>query len=298
MKFHNLSLKDKYVFQKYLKYDCHSLSTYAFANIYIWKVLFKIFWAVIEGNLCIFFRDRISCFMYVAPLGKAKSASLIKKCFQVMDNFNSNPAISRIENIEEKDIDFYRASGYNCIYKTSEYLCSRQKLVDLKGNHFKSKRWAYNYFIKNYRFKYEPLLTQDRGQCLKLYKRWMRERASIFADPVYRGMLKDSLLAQELAMANYRKLGLLARVVKANGRICAYTLGFELNPDTFCVLFEIADLKIKGVSQFIFREFSRELNKYEYINIMDDLGLENLTQVKLSYKPEKVIPAYIVERHG
>ena len=65
----------------------------------------------------------------------------------------------------------------------------------------------------------------------------------------------------------------------------AYTFGFEITKDMFCVLLEVCDLKFKGISEFIFREFSREMNQYKYINAMDDSGLENLRISKLSYHP-------------
>ncbi|MCM8762836.1 MAG: phosphatidylglycerol lysyltransferase domain-containing protein [Candidatus Omnitrophica bacterium] len=298
MKFNELTLKDKFIFEKYLKIKNHKLSSYNFANIFIWKPLYKIFWLMIEKNLCLFFRDKIGCFMYLPPLGKDQSSSLINECFKIMDSFNTNPCLSRIENVEEKDLSFYRALGYTCIYKASEYVCLRQKLVDLKGNQFKSKRASYNYFVKNYFFEYRPLTNKDKESCLRLYKKWMRKRRLTSLDSVYRGMLDDSFLAQKIALGNHDKLGLIARVVKVDGEISAYTLGFPLNPQTFCILFETTDLNIKGIAQFIFREFARELTEYRYINIMDDLGLANLAKVKLSYKPVELIAAYIVERNG
>jgi hypothetical protein len=63
---------------------------------------------------------------------------------------------------------------------------------------------------------------------------------------------------------------------------------YEINKDTFCILYEITDLSVKGLAQFIFKEFATELTGYKYINIMDDSGLENLKKVKLSYQPEKL----------
>ncbi|MFZ2357354.1 MAG: phosphatidylglycerol lysyltransferase domain-containing protein, partial [Candidatus Omnitrophota bacterium] len=75
-----------------------------------------------------------------------------------------------------------------------------------------------------------------------------------------------------------------------------FSFGFKLNEHSFCILYEITDLSAKGLAQFIFREFCRQLPDYKYINIMDDSGLENLKQVKLSYHPVKLEPAYIVKR--
>jgi len=76
----------------------------------------------------------------------------------------------------------------------------------------------------------------------------------------------------------------------------AFTFGFKLNKDTFCILYEITDLSIKGLSQFIFRQFCSELKNHRYINIMDDSGLVNLKRVKLSYHPQRTIPSYTVTR--
>ena len=61
------------------------------------------------------------------------------------------------------------------------------------------------------------------------------------------------------------------------------------------VLFEVADLKLKGISQYIFRELAKEMN-YKYINIMDDSGLDNLKRVKLSYRPYRMIENFVVSR--
>ncbi|MCM8779552.1 MAG: phosphatidylglycerol lysyltransferase domain-containing protein [Candidatus Omnitrophica bacterium] len=298
MNLRQLSLKDKAVFDKYLSTKPYQLSAYTFAGIFIWKSLYRISWSVIEENLCVFFQDKLGCFMNLDPQGKNKSAALIKKCFTIMDFLNKNSSFSRIENIEEGALDFYRALGYNCVYKSSEYLCSSSDLAALRGNAFKSKRSVYNYFVKNYPHRYSPLLNKDKAECLRLYKKWMLERKAHTSDAIYLGMLKDNLLSQKIALADYQRLGLVGRKVTVKDKIVAYTLGCEIAPDTFCILFETTDLDIKGAAQFIFREFCREMARYKYINIMDDLGLQSLAKVKLSYKPIKLIPAYIVQRYA
>lgn len=296
MKYHPLRLKDKILFDRFLNLKRYELSTYAFANIFIWRGLFKIFWVIIEDNLCIFFKDKIGTFLYLPPLGKRQSKELIEKSFAIMDRFNRNKDISRIENVEEPDLDFYRSLGYECVFKGCDYICRNHKLISLRGNAFKSKRAAFNYFIKHYQFDYQPYSLKNKNECICLYNAWMRNRKIKSTDPVYIKMLEDSFISQKEALDNFKKLNLVARVVKINNRIKGYTFGFLLNPDTFCILYEIADLSIKGLAQFIFRRFIEELKDYPYINIMDDSGLENLRRVKLSYRPVKFIPSYIVKQ--
>lgn len=296
MKLNDLSAKDKVTFAKYLDLSGHDLSVYAFENIYIWKSLFDIKWQIINDGLCVFFKDNIGTFLYLTPLAKENSPAVIDEVFGIMDKQNRNKDISRIENAEEKDIPFYRSCGLDFRIKSYDYLCSRIELAQLKGNKFKSKRAAFNFFTKHYDFEYAPFSTKDKAECLKLYKLWMNSRKGKSRGPIYNYMLQDSQSALKIALDNFPLLGLSGKVVKSKGKIKGFTFGFPLNKDTFCILFEITDLSVKGLPQFIFARFCKELKDYKYINIMDDSGLENLKKVKLSYRPVRLAPSFIVKR--
>ncbi len=294
-----LNVKDKKVFDKYLGLNRHELSVYAWENIFIWRALYDIRWALLDGCLCVFFIDKIGCFQYLAPLGKNLNAGILRKSFEVMDAYNKNREISRIENIESGDAPFYRKMSYSCQIKSYDYLCDRLELAKLSGNRFKSKRASCNYFMKNHSFEYGPFSLRYKGECLNLYDRWMKQRQAQRNDFLYRGMLKDSRVCLKEALDRFSDLDLTGRIVTVNNEIKGFTFGYELNRETFCVLYEIADLAVKGLAQFIFREFSRELGGYKYINIMDDSGLRNLKKVKLSYKPVRLVPSFTLTRgHG
>jgi len=296
MLFNKISLKDKPIFDKYLGLERHELSVYAFGNIYIWKVLFDIQWTIINGSLCVFFMDNAGSFLYIPPLSAGKEPETINKVFDILDKFNKNKDMSRIENIEKKDSLFYENLGYSCKNKSYDYLYQRTGLSNLPGNKFKSKRASFNYFIKHYKFEYLPFSLRQKASCLELYDGWARQRKSVSSYRVYTGMLEDSRRCFKVVLDNYLRLDLVGRIVKINNVIKGLTFGFKLNGNTFCILYEITDLSIKGLAQFIFARFCRESKDYKYINIMDDSGLENLKKVKLSYRPEKLIPAYIVTK--
>lgn len=299
MKLHALTLKDKKVFDEFLSREEHELSVYAFENIYIWRGLFQIHWVMIEGCLCVFFKDNLGAFLYLKPLGENKSNGLIEKVFQAMDKVNKNKEVSRIENIEAKDTPFFENAGYSCVPKSHDYICLRKGLASLSGNKFKSQRASFNFFTKNYDFEYLPLELKYKNQLLKLYDYWMISRKGANTDRIYQGMMDDSRNSLNNALKHYAKLRFKGGIVRVNKEIKAFTLGFQLNKETFCILYEITDLSIKGLAQFIFKRFCGELKDYKYINIMDDSGLENLKKVKLSYHPVKLIPAYIITRkHG
>jgi len=296
MKLNKLTLSDRELFNKHLVFARHELAAFYFANIYIWRAIFDIQWGLVEDSLCIFFRDKIGCFMYLPPLEKERHPRVIKQAFAIMDNVNKNKDISRIENIEQEDLEYYRALGYLCHQKYPDYLCLRSDLALLKGNKFKSQRASYNYFVKHYNFEASDLKLKDRAGCLNLFNFWVEERKAHCDEDIYRGMLEDNRLVITEALSNYKQLGLEGLVVKIDQQIKGFTFGYKLNKDTFCILYEITDLSIKGLAQFIFRKFSAKLKNYDYINIMDDSGLDNLRKVKLSYKPKRLVLNFIVTR--
>ncbi len=296
MRLKELSLKDKKIFDRYLNLTGHELSVYSFANIYIWKTLYQVKWQKIKGALCVFFLDKTGCFMNLAPLAKKIDPRAITETFKIMDGLNKNRALSRIENIDAKDIAFYQGFGLTCPEKSVDYICSRDQLAKLSGDKFKSKRASYNYFLKNYCAQYLPYSHHQKDGCLELYRLWQQMRASKCQDKIYLGMMEDSFLCLKNFLENYAKLGCVGRVVKIDNQIKAFSFGYPLNRDTFCILYEITDLTVKGLAQFIFRKFCAELKGFRYINIMDDSGLENLKRVKLSYAPVKLARAYIAQR--
>ena len=297
MSFKRITLKDRKVFDEYLKFNCRELSTYAFENIYIWKALFTIKWDIIYGNLCVVFSDKIGSFLYLSLLGKDKSEKALEKVFEELDSANKNKQVSRIENIGSQDTSFYKKCGLGCVLKSHDYVYLQSELTVLRGNKFKSQRASYNYFVKHNNFTCDKISAGDLKDCLKLYTFWMKERIKDNSDRIYSGMMLDSLKTLKIALDDYPELGFQGIAVRIDNELKGFTFGFELNKETFCILYEITDLAIKGLAQFIFAEFSKRLANYKYINIMDDSGLDNLKKTKLLYHPVKLVPAYIAQRN-
>jgi len=234
--------------------------------------------------------------MNCEPLGIRVTADTIDASFAAMDRCNSNKAYSRIENVEENRIGFYQALGYEAVPKPGEYVYERIRLARLAGDGYKSKRAAVNYFSRTYDAAYKRYIAAYRRPCLELYDCWAKQRTATSTDNVYNGMLKDSRLCLDIALRRPESLGLIGRVVTVGGSIKAFTFGYELNHDTFCILYEISELSLKGISQYIFRQFCCEMSHYRYINTMDDCGMARLQAVKQSYRPSMIIPSYIIQR--
>ena len=269
------------------------LSRYAFAPHYIWRSFFDFFWTVIDDQFCLFANQDGDYFMPILPMGASLNRKVIHQAYGFTLEANRSKLIARIENVPPCLISFFQKMGFRAIQKETEYLYETAALIQLKGNRYKSKRAAYNALIRNYPdAQLQPYQPAHLADCLALYESWQQERSVQSHDDFYRAMLEDSRYSHRTGLMNYAELGLVGRVGFIDGFLKGYTFGYPLNGEIFCVLFEVTDLRIKGLAQFLFREFCQEQAAYRWINTMDDSGLENLKRVKLSYRPIKQLSSY------
>ena len=198
--------------------------------------------------------------------------NIINKAYQFMLDNNRNPHIARIENVPQELLTYFQENGFQATLKETEYLYETAALARLRGNRYKRQRHAYNGFVAQYpSAKLRPYTPMDQDACFALYDRWRETRSAKSEDLIYNAMLDDSRSAHRIGISHAEALGLVGRVVHIDRKISGYTFGYALNAGIFCVLFEIADLGIKGLAQFIYREFCRELmGIYRWINAMDE----------------------------
>ncbi len=292
-------LERKELVQQYLREAPGQLSSFSFINIFTWQEFFRFEFEMIDGNLCVFARHEAGTFLYLPPLGKNVCAKTIQTCFGRMDKVNRSKGVSRIENVHARQLALFPTDEFSHYNKGYEYCYYRKDLAAFTGNAYKSKRSSYNHFVKNYSFKYLPYEDSMREDCAALYREWAQSRRPAHAhNAVSLQMLEENAGVHHLALRHYRELGLTGRVVAVDGKIKAYTFGYPLNAEIFCVLFETADLSCNGLGVFIFREFCRDarIAPYKFINVMDDFELSNIQRVKDSFKPAVLLPSYTVTR--
>ena len=285
-----LTLEDKPIFDRYARKSLDKLSHYALAPLYIWREFFRFYWEIIDNRFCIFANQQGDYFMPIMPMGGIQSEKAIRRSYEFMLETNQSKAIARIENVPEDLLPFFHKLGFQTLLKGSEYLYKTTPLIELKGNRYKSIRGAYNKFIRNHpKTTLVPYHPRDFSDCVKLYELWQKERQTRSEDPIFQEMLIDSSRAHLVGLANAEELGLEGSVIYVHGELKGYIFGYFLNSQIFCVIFEIADLRLRGIAQYLFREFCRQQASYPFINTMDDSGLENLKLVKLSYSPTETI---------
>lgn len=291
-------LSKKKIFEKFLKKTDYVSSAFSFVNIFTWKDFFDFKFQVVNDTLCIFAKNFLGSFLYLPPLGKRITPHTLDACFDLMAKENKGRGVSRIENVEEKDFKFFPSETYQIYKKSEEFVYLREDIACLRGNKYKSKRALYNQLTRRQKHLFAPYTPQMRKACLQLYAQWAKERKKNNADDIYQQMIDENYKVHDLCLRYDKQLELVGRVVLINGKVSAYSFGFRLKEDTFCILLEVADLKIKGLPTYIFKEFCSDpdVKKFKFINVMDDFGLERIRATKLSFRPCRIYPCYVVSR--
>ena len=308
-----LTLQDRHGFERSLsqmfKGRTTALSTWAFAPHYIWKDQFSFSWTEIGRWRCLFAEYADGLYMPLPPLGPRTFSTsthlhefqdVVLQVMEYMKTKNIQPTITRIENVPSELATCFEDMGYTIRAKDSDYLYQREDIVKLEGERYKSQRHAYNRFLRNYSIEYQPYQASDQGECWELFRRWslqkMEQYTSERSDHCEAGrfMLQDSESAHRIIMEFWEPLGLTGRVVRIDGMVCAYAFGFALTSEVYCILVEVTDRTIIGSSEYVFREYCRELESHALINTMDDSGLASLARSKQAYFPVELVRNYIV----
>ena len=282
-----------------LQHSQHQQSGYAFNYLFSWHKFFNFEFKVINGFLCIFAHHEMGCFMYLPPLAeKEPTENVINVCFNYMDSCNEDKSVSRIENVESSQLGMFKESDFKAIIKENEYIYNKKDIITLRGNMYKAKRADYNYFVTHNIFSYHPYEKDMKEECLALYDEWKSQKQEKSDDALYNYLLAENRDVHQLIFDEGGHVGITGRVVKIDDKIRAYTFGYKLNETTFCVLFEITDLSIRGLAAYIFSRFCEDkaLEPYTYINVMGDFGMENIKHAKESYRPQEIIQSYTISR--
>ncbi len=181
----------------------------------------------------------------------------------------------------------------------SDYIYTRDKLINLSGKKLQSKRNHINKFKSLYPdYRYRELTPELIPQCLELERQWRRTSKDD------NGEVPDEDLSGELrsmtrAFNRWEQLGLVGGTIFVGDKLVAFTFGCPINQCTFDVCVEKADVNYEGAFTIINQEFVKHLpDQYYYINREEDMGDEGLRRAKLSYKPDILLEKNVImEKH-
>lgn len=228
-------LEDKEIISSYFEKAQSRSCERTFVNVYLWSRHYKVQYAIIEDTLV--FRDSGKNLSFTYPAGEPEN---VKKALEFL-----------MEYCKEKDVPFilYNVTPHMFAQldkwypkkffieynrDLADYVYETEKLASLAGKKLHGKRNHINKFKALYPdWSYEPLNDDNVEDCFQMALKW-RNKNGCEDDPEKNAEMCVTLNSLRL----YKELGLKGGVLKADGKIVAFTVGEPVSDDTFVVHIE------------------------------------------------------------
>lgn len=281
-----ITLNDRELFESYFKNIENS--TYNFTTAFLWRGTEHITYDIISGCLVLFyeFPNRPICSSY--PIGSGDKTDAVLKTCSYLKSKASNAIMRNLSTDMADELRMILPDRFEYIYDraTSDYIYETQKLISLNGKELHSKRNHYNYFIKNYNYKYRKMTTVDIAECKKLFDDWIIGKD----DSAWLASSRDATIA---ALDNMERLNVTGGIITVDDKIVAFSIGEPVSDNMALIHLEVASPEIRGAFSAINREFcANAWNDFAYVNREEDMGLSGLRQAKQSYKPVRILDKY------
>lgn len=167
-------------------------------------------------------------------------------------------------------------------FDTCDYIYLTENLAELSGKKYHAKRNHISKFFRTYgNTEVKCLDSSTAADALKVVREWYREKEIDFENYGEYGVIRDAVI-------NLEEFSMKGAVLYVDSTPVAMTLGCEISPVCFDVMFEKALTGYEGSYAVINNEFAKMLRGYRYLNREEDMGIEGLRKAKLSYHPEIV----------
>lgn len=303
-----VTIKHKETIKKYLKTVGEPIADLTFTMRFIWAEQLKHLWTIINGNLCFFgfFQNRYA--LWGPPIGGNEILNTINECFDIAGELNQKAGINKSPLavytpgwLKDNFGHILSKNGYKFTYWTQDYVYKVNELIELKGSKYKDKRNLLNTFARNGNIYTDEFNCKAHvKECLELIDKWKCQKDKAIEDSTIKDNYKHSLNSETEAAKKLikfsNKLDIKGIVLRADGKIIGVSIGEPLNNLVYSNIIEKTDLRFKGASAFIFREFAKHFASYQFINAQDDFGIDYLKKVKMSYNPARLLKIYILKK--
>lgn len=283
-----IGTEDEQIIRHYYDMEPVRNCEFTFANTLLWSPFYKIRYAVVEDML-VFISDEEKVSISF-PLGKGelkKVIDIITEYFKEMDrpfklHLVSPTQFKRLEELYPGrfEIEYNRDSA--------DYVYESERLISLAGKKLHGKRNHINRFKEAYPdWSYESITDENTRECIAMAKEWRIQNGCEEKGPKH-----NEFCVTLNALKNREALKLKGGLIRAEGRVIAFSLGEPCGEDMFVVHIEKAFADIQGAYPIINQQFVlHEASEYRYINREEDTGEEGLRKAKLSYDP-----AFLMEK--
>ena len=291
--FKSISLEDKEHIEAYTS-QYKPYSDFNFTNLWIWNTRGDRMVSELNGNLVVKLSDYVTGEPFLSFLGSNNSINTARRLLEYADRTGLPTTLRYIS--EEAAVS---VRGRNLKKETDEenfdYIFLTAQLANPTGSNFKKKRQQSNKFVRENvgaAFRIQSLSDPSvQNDIRTLFKEWGEHKKS---DTKYNYELEGQALERLLDTIEYHSVVL--STVHINDTLLGFSID-EILPNRYAVShFVKANVAYKGVYEFLNEKTAAYLltEGVTHWNWEQDLNIEGLRQLKMSYRPIDFLKKYKV----
>lgn len=281
--FREITLQDKAWMQPIYEKSAFRSEEYNFTSAYIWSKPLSYRVAEMNGFL-IQKSDSYNRPSYLFPPGEGNVKPVIEAMIQ--DSIDCGHGFLFFTVLEEQckllEVLFPNTFQFWQIPDYDDYIYDTKSMITLSGKKLHAKRNHINKFKSLYPdWSYEPITPLNMPEVMAMSEEWLR----INEEPKNKTFQYEKM-ALGCALRDFFDLKMDGGLVRAQGRVVAFSMGDKLNEEIYLVHVEKAFTDVHGAYAVINQQFAEHAAAdFLYINREDDSGDEGLRKAKHSYYP-------------
>ena len=283
MDFYTPILEDKKLLARYYENVPYMNCELDFANFFLWSEHYGTKYAVAD-NMLVFVSEYDGKRYVAMPIGAGDRKKAIEDVAKDFKKDGYDLYLNCITADMFNEIEKMFPGCFEITYNRdmADYVYTVEKLAYLKGKRLHGKRNHIANFMKENDWQYENITDENTPECMEMAQQWR----------IMNGCESNPEKSYELcvtmrALTLRKELGLIGGLIRANGRVVAFTLGSPAGGDAFDIHIEKAFADVQGAYPMINQQFVvNNLLDYKYVNREEDMGEEGLRKAKLSYYPD------------
>ena len=290
-----MTCKDKETFDKFFGSRYCENAEYTFTNLFMWREMLNLQWAVEDDVLYIFSSNENTFASWQPICAENKYQDAITKILHVAENLRGEKQFMFVvvEKSFAEELEKYPYAKFNITAERDnfDYVYLAQDLINLSGRKFHGKKNHLNAFKKDYPdAKYLPITEEIIPKCREELNNWSEMHKRDNPDDPFIGY-EQAAIHEIFDHFSYFKLK--GGAILIDDKVAAFTFGEKLNSDTAVIHVEKADSNIRGIYAAINQNFVEHAwSEMIYINREEDMGIEGLRKAKESYRPIKMIEKF------
>lgn len=283
-----ITVEDRPLIEHYYEREQSMSCEFSFANNLLWAPYYNIRYAVLHD--CLVFchiKDR-NTFSVSYPLGRGDVLGAVEELLSGFAGRNLPFRMHLVTPQQYAHLMELCPMRFQIAYDrdAADYVYESEKLKTLAGKKLHGKRNHINRFKQEHPdWSFERIDGHNVEECIEMAKEWGRlndaredwEKSAEF-DITFR------------ALRQREQLKLDGGLIRADGRVVAFSLGEPCSRETYVVHIEKAFADVQGAYPIMNQQFVEHVAAgFRYINREEDMGAEGLRKAKLSYYPDLMV---------